>query len=374
VENLDFNLRAAARSADVSVRYRRAMLDARLLCRNMRMHDSARRRIIVVEDDAATRKLLQRQLETAGYEVAAYEDGRQALAGISELGSGVVLADWTMPVMDGLELCQAVRELEQLETLGQIYYILLTAKDSKEHTVTGLEAGANDYLTKPYHIGELLARIAVGERFLGLQRELLKRTIEYQKANAQLALLGRKLEELANTDALTGLATRRYVLDRFEEVWDVAERQSRPLSLIMLDIDSFKGVNDRYGHNAGDQVLRDVSEITRRLSGRPDLCGRIGGEELIIVCPDMTCEQAVRLAEEIRVAVSQRATICGQTVIAVTVSCGVAQMGAQIATSDELFKRVDAMMYAAKTHGRNQTWHLAPDGEPHAAKSHVATR
>jgi two-component system, cell cycle response regulator len=332
------------------------------------MQETSKQRVIVVEDDGAMRELLRRQLQQAGYDVAAYDDGRAALQPISRLGSGIILADWSMPEMDGLELCRVVRELEALQTLRSVYFILLTAHDSKDNVIEGLNAGANDYLTKPYHQGELLARIHVGERFLRLQEELLQRTIEYHKANAQLAVLTHKLEELANTDALTGLANRRCLFDRFAEVWELTARRGYPLSCLMLDLDRFKRINDTHGHDAGDLVLRNVAKVIRGTVAQPELCARFGGEEFVVLCPGVAAAEAVKLAETIRLAVAANPTTHNGTHVGMTVSCGVAERAANMAHPDALLRQADTLLYAAKQHGRNRTWMLDPAGAAHCAE------
>ncbi|MCK4343125.1 MAG: diguanylate cyclase [Phycisphaerae bacterium] len=333
------------------------------------MTESAKTQIIIVEDEFATRKLIQRQLERAGYRVIACGDGRAALEPISKMGSGIVLADWSMPEMDGLELCRTIRELERMQALTHIYFILLTAHNSKEQVIEGLKAGADDYLTKPYHAGELLARIQVGQRILRLQEELLQRNIEYQKANTQLALLTRKLEELANTDGLTGLASRRFLFERFNEVWDLAERYGHPFGCLMLDVDKFKKVNDTYGHDAGDAVLKEVARIIRETGRRPDMCGRIGGEEFVVLCPETARDGLVALAERIRQNVAAHTIVCDDIQIKVSISCGVAEKTPATPSPEELLKNADAMLYAAKGNGRNQTWVATGtgSGEPVAA-------
>ncbi len=326
------------------------------------MAEAARHRIFVVEDDVATRRLLQRQLERAGYPVEAFEDARTALDRIREAGASIVLADWSMPGMDGLELCRTLRELEQLHALGNNYILLVTAHGGKDHVVQGLEAGANDYLIKPYHAGELLARIRVGDRILQLQEDLLKRTMELHKANAQMALLAGKLEGLANTDALTGLGNRRRLFGCLNDAWEVSASSGEPLSAVMLDIDRFKGVNDSHGHAAGDQVLRHVADVIRRQSHRPDHCGRFGGEEFLLICAAQTVEQAGLLSEQIRLEIARDSAVYQGTAIPISLSGGVAGKDARTASPDGLVRAADAMLYAAKQHGRNQTWALGGDG------------
>lgn len=326
------------------------------------MKQPVRERIVVVDDDEPTRKLLRRQLERKGYRVETVEDGRSALNPINEMGIGIVVADWNMPNMSGLELCRAVRELEQMKAVQSIYFILLTAQDRKEDVIQGLKAGANDYLTKPYHEGELLARVQVGERVLRLQTELLQRNIEVQKANAKMALLAQRLEEQARTDSLTGLPNRRHLFQRFDELWAQSDREDTPLCCIMLDVDFFKTVNDTHGHAIGDAVLERIAEIARMTSRRPDLCGRVGGEEFLILCPAVPLAAAAELADQIRRSISEHPVDCEDVSVNVTVSCGVAQKTSAIPTPDKLFQAADALLYIAKQHGRNQTWLCGADG------------
>lgn len=333
---------------------------------------SPRQRVIVVDDDEATRKLVCRQLSAAGYTVSSFPDGRSALRPICEMGTGVVIADWAMPEMDGPELCRALRELHEMQALGNIYFIMLTAHNTKEKVVEGLEAGANDYLTKPYHHGELLARVQVGERMLCLQDEVVRHTVELQKANAGMALLNGRLEQLANTDVLTRLPNRRCLFTNFEEAWEQSGRGAQPLCCIMLDVDHFKRVNDVYGHAAGDQVLQTVAECIRRNARRPELCGRFGGEEFLLILPTLTLRQAVRLAEDLRCDVS-RSTICvGTETIRVSVSCGVAERQPEDQRPDDLIRQADQMLYMAKEHGRNQTWVAGADGTGRVARDLAA--
>jgi two-component system cell cycle response regulator len=319
--------------------------------------------MVIVDDDVLTRKLLQRQLQDAGYSVDAYPDGRSALQAICQMGSGIVVADWSMPVMDGLELCQATRELQDMRVLGNIHVIMLTAFDTKEKIVEGLAAGANDYLTKPYHLGELLARVKVGERVLRLQDELVHRNLEVQKANAQMAVLANKLEKMANIDTLTGLPNRRYLFERFNEAWCTAELEHQPLSCLMLDVDRFKRTNDTCGHAMGDQVLRRVADAIRQHTLQPELCGRFGGEEFVLIFPATSATVAAARADQLRTDISVASVSGRNGPISVTVSCGVAEKEVGTSCADDLIRNSDAMLYLAKEHGRNQTWLLDAAGQ-----------
>jgi len=326
------------------------------------MSDPATFRIIVVDDDPATCRLLQRQLEDAGYQVATYQSAQAALQPICDMNSGIVIVDWMMPGMTGPDLCRALTELQEMGALGQVHIILLSAHQDKEKVIEGLAAGAHDYLTKPYHLGELLARVKVGERMIRLQEQLLRRNVEVQKANAQMAVLAGRLESLANTDVLTQLPNRRAVFQVFEQAWEVAVRDNLPLCCVMIDIDRFKRVNDTHGHAVGDQVLVHVASIIRQHAPRPQLCGRIGGEEFVLILPATTPADAVALAERLREHVARTPAIVNDQRLSLTVSCGVAARTPQTAGPDELISDADGMLYAAKENGRNQTWVTAENG------------
>ncbi len=318
--------------------------------------------IVIVDDDVATCKLLERQLQSAGFAVQAFTNAASAIGGISGMSSGTVIADWHMPEMTGLELCQAVRGLQEMQAIGNIYFLLLTASDSKDEVVKGFEAGVDDYLTKPYHTGELLARVRAGQRILALQNELIDRNVEVQKANAQMALLANKLELLANTDVLTRLPNRRFLFGKFHEAWESAHKEGQPLSVLMMDIDRFKSVNDTYGHAVGDVVLKHVANVIRKHSRRPDLCGRFGGEEFVVVVPNANAAQAAELAENLRREVAAEPVECDGNAISTSISCGVSENVIAEEQPDDLIRHADSMLYLAKEHGRNQTWIHDPSG------------
>jgi diguanylate cyclase (GGDEF)-like protein len=313
-------------------------------------------RIVLADDDADACALLARQLQSAGYDVIACKNGRDALEAIQQETSCIVVADWVMPEMDGLELCRTVRALAEMQALSLVYFILLTARSDRDQIVAGLEAGADDYLTKPYHKQELLARVRAGERIYDLQTELVQRQIELAKVNSEFARLNQKLEELASTDTLTGLANRRHLFDRFAEAWALSNRNDQPLGCVMIDIDKFKSINDTYGHAAGDAILRALTATCRACLRRYDVLGRIGGEEFCVACPDTPLEGVARLAERICSAVAQTEFQHDGIVIPVTVSLGVSSRGPEYNGVDDLVRAADAMLYRAKQNGRNQVW------------------
>lgn len=312
------------------------------------------RRVLTVDDDPAALALLGRQLRAAGYEVASCSTGQAALTAITDAGADIVIADWLTPGLNGPALCRAVNELREKQAIGCLYVVLLAGGGDKEKLVQAFEAGADDFLSKPYDPDELLARIRAGERVLRLQDELIHRQLKLSKANAELAILNRELTKLANTDTLTDLPNRRSALLRFHDAWALARRRGRPLSCLMADVDRFKRINDTYGHSAGDLVLRRLAQIIRGRSRCYDICGRVGGEEFLVVCPEETTAGAAALAERLRLATEQEPFQTASERISVTISLGVATMRPAHTNPEALMTEADAMLYAAKQHGRNQ--------------------
>lgn len=302
--------------------------------------------IILAEDESLVRRLLARQLGQAGYKVTALDNGRQALDAIRAARDGIVIADWNMPEMDGLELCREVKRLREIHELGMVYFVLLTAHDQTSDVVRGLEAGADEYLKKPYEPQELLARIRAAERIVTLQAELLA-------ANEKLA-------RLANNDSLTGLPNRRHVLERMNEVWSLSKRAGRPLGCILMDVDRFKRINDTHGHAAGDEVLRYVARVIREELRAYDLCGRFGGEEFLVVCPETGLADTARVAERIRAALERSPADVGGAPWQVTISAGVAERSDDQDSPEALIAAADEQLYCAKRAGRNRVCAAEP--------------
>lgn len=323
--------------------------------------DAYRPHVIVAEDEPGTRALIMKQMRAAGYEVIPCENGREAIDRLKEIGAGIVVADWEMPGMDGLDCCRAVRELCELQVLGQVYFILLSANHEKDLVVQGFEAGADDFVVKPHHQAELIARVKAGERLLGLQNELVSRQREVAKFNAEVVILNRRLEKLANTDGLTGVWNRRYAFEQLQRTWSLAIRHDRPLSVIMLDIDRFKKVNDTHGHKTGDAVLVLVSALLSQQIRDEDFCGRFGGEEFLVVCPETETTEALQLGERLRSVVEACPVPIDNGELLVTISVGVAQRFARHSQVEDLIAEADEMLYRAKQNGRNQVWMATED-------------
>jgi two-component system cell cycle response regulator len=299
--------------------------------------------ILLAEDDPVTRMLMTRFLKKAGYEVDAVANGSQALDKMTKRYYPMLVTDWEMPEMDGVSLCKAVRNL-QLD--GYVYALLLTARDSKEHIIAGLEAGADDYLIKPVHEAELIARLNAGRRILNLEHSL-------RVANQRNRIL-------SITDALTGAHNRRYLMEQLPRELERCRRYAYPLSVLMCDIDHFKGINDAHGHAAGDDVLQQFAALAQKsIRTNSDWIARYGGEEFLIVLPETAYEGALFVAEKIRmlIAATPFATRSGDS--PVTASFGVASTGPNgpdIALKvDALIRTADECLYQSKQGGRNRT-------------------
>jgi two-component system, cell cycle response regulator len=299
--------------------------------------------ILLAEDDPVTRMLMTRFLKKAGYEVDAVSNGSEALDRMTARYYPMLVTDWEMPEMDGASLCKAVRNL-QLD--GYVYALLLTARDSKDNIIAGLEAGADDYLIKPVHEAELIARLNAGRRILNLEHSL-------RVANQRNRIL-------SITDALTGTYNRRYLMEQLPRELERCRRYGYPLSVLMCDIDYFKTINDAKGHAAGDEVLQQfAARAQKSIRSNSDWVARYGGEEFLIILPETGQAGAVTVAEKIRTvtAATPFATRTGDA--AVTASFGVASTGAQgpdIGLKvDALIRCADECLYRSKQAGRDRT-------------------
>jgi diguanylate cyclase (GGDEF)-like protein len=299
--------------------------------------------ILLAEDDPVTRMLMTRFLKKAGYEVDAVANGSEALDKMTKRYYPMLVTDWEMPEMDGVALCKAVRNM-QLD--GYVYALLLTARDAKEHIITGLEAGADDYLVKPVHEAELIARLNAGRRILNLEHSL-------RVANQRNRIL-------SITDALTGSYNRRYLMEQLPRELERCRRYGYPLSVIMSDVDHFKDINDARGHAAGDEVLQQfAARAQKSIRSNSDWVSRYGGEEFLIVLPETSHEGAMAVAEKIRTLIGSTpfATRAGDSMV--TASFGVASTGPtgpDIALKvDALIRIADECLYRSKQGGRNRT-------------------
>lgn len=316
------------------------------------------RRILIVDDDPSSLALLSRHLRTAGYAVLTAKNGAEAIRVLVNEGPKLVITDWTMPEMDGDELCRAIRAHDGISFA---YVIIVTAQEAAEdRLVEAFEAGADDYLCKPINPRELLARLRAGERIVDLQQELDSRSQEVHWYVAKMEITNSKLGEanadlnrMATTDVLTGLTNRREAMNQLSRQWISAERHGTPLACIAMDLDHFKCCNDDYGHAVGDMVLREVANALHKAARRDEFVCRTGGEEFLVLCPQSTEEMAWFGAERFRRAVEAKAVQHGDVAIRTTISVGVAERTPDMKTPDDLLRMADRALYAAKDAGRN---------------------
>ena len=316
-------------------------------------------RVLAVDDDPMALALLSKHLEDAGYRVVTARNGTEALRIMLEDGPPIVITDWMMPEMDGLDLCRAIRGHEAIPFA---YVIIVSAHETTEDAIVeAFDAGVDDYLTKPLKKRELLARLRGGRRIFTLQQELQRRTTEVHRANAEMAIANEKLGEaneqlnrLATTDELTGLFNRREAMARLKDLWSAVERRGAPLSCILMDIDRFKIFNDTHGHGVGDIVLKETAAAMSATTRSHEWVCRIGGEEFLVVCPDSARDQAVVAAERLRKAVEAHTVRTDDLELGVTISAGVAERTPAMTRPDDLLRAADDALYDAKRRGRNR--------------------
>ena len=295
-------------------------------------------KVLVADDSRIYRKLVEQTLSEKQYSVLFAKNGQEAIDLFSEHQPSLVITDWMMPDLTGIELCERIRNHSRN---SYTYIIILTGITEKNELVKGLAAGADDYLTKPFHSNELLARVGVGRRIVELHRQL----------EAKNSLL----QELALTDSLTGLPNRRAIEDWATRQLSGAIRYGFSFLVVLADLDHFKSVNDTYGHDAGDTVLKKFAEILKANSRRSDICGRIGGEEFLFVLTHTTQDNAKIVIERIRAELQAAKFDFDGTSLTVTASFGLASFDtSQPADFNRLVTQADVALYAAKRAGRNR--------------------
>jgi len=302
-------------------------------------------KILIADDSVVSRRLLEATLRKWGYDVVAVSDGAEALE-ILEQPNAPLLAilDWVMPGFTGPEVCARIR---QRDCEPYTYILLLTSKSDKEDLIQGMEAGADDYLTKPFDQHELKVRIRAGTRLVDLQ--------------AQLLAAREALREQATIDSLTHLWNRNSILEILARELARAAREQRPLGLVMADLDHFKSVNDSYGHQSGDVILVEAARRMQKGMREYDSIGRYGGEEFLILLPG--CEEAdsFNQAERLRKAISQvEMPLAGGGTLPVTACFGVTTaLPGEAWTAESLVRIADQALYLAKKRGRNRVEFLA---------------
>jgi len=309
---------------------------------------------LVVDDSAVYRKLIGDHLRGWGFGVTLAETGSEAW-GILEQPDApkLVLLDWVLPDLDGIELCQRIR---QAGSSGPyVYVILLTSKEGHQNMLEAMQAGADDYLMKPFDELELKARLLVGKRILDLQEELVSARESMRRA--------------ATHDSLTGLMNRGEIVGMLVRELERARREHKPVGVILGDVDNFKRVNDTLGHLFGDEALREVGRRLRAQLRVYDGVGRYGGEEFLLILPNCDLPNALARANELRETVASTPVVCSGEERLITMSMGVAVSDCDGKNEVEmLLNRADAGLYAAKESGRNRIEHFTPAAKKAAAR------
>ena len=289
-------------------------------------------RILIADDDEVSRCKLEALLSKWGYEVISVEDGTSAWEALQrENAPRLTILDWMMPGLDGSEIC---RQLRQSNEGAYVYVLLLTSRVGKEDIVAGMEAGADDYLSKPFDAQELKVRIRAGQRIVDLEEALRVQ---------------------ATHDALTGVWNHGAIIDMLQLELVRGEREGASTSTIMVDLDHFKRVNDTYGHLTGDAVLQEAVQRMSHVLRRSDVLGRYGGEEFLVLLPGCEAPDAQALAERLRRCIACKPVTTSIGEVSVTISLGVTTTGpGESMGVAAVLQRVDGALYQAKREGRNR--------------------
>lgn len=299
--------------------------------------------ILIVDDSLVNLKVVGSILQQIGYSTALAHSGAQAMEQLNRVKPDLVLLDLMMPDMDGLEFCEL---LKANRDNSDVSIIFLTASQDRAHLLQAFEQGACDYVTKPFNRPELAARVKT--------HLMLKHTVN------ELKLALGQMEQLAKTDGLTGLLNRRSLFEAAEQEFLRAQRYSRPLSILMLDIDHFKRINDTYGHQIGDRVIQQVADVLKAALRQVDITGRYGGEEFVVVLPETDLHQSIEVAERLRYLIDSLSTSTVLGELRITASVGVAVRRDQVRSIEEMLNQADKALYQAKTAGRN-TWVISTE-------------
>ncbi len=304
-------------------------------------------KLLLVDDEPGILRLLSRWLANAGYSVRVATDGRDAVAAIEQECPDLVITDWEMPRMDGLELC---RHLRQMELPHYVYTIFLSVRTGPDESVYALDLGADDFVAKPVRQGELLARVRAGARLMALER---------------------RLSQLTSSDPLTGLLTQRAFYECLDKEWQRAERHELSLSCVMIDLDLFRRVNEAHGHAMGDRVLKAVAQMLSETCRRSDFLCRYGGEEFAVLLPETGGDNASVWAERVRRRMAGLDFGAGGKRVSITASFGVAEKNESHRTEGALVDQAAQALSCAKRWGRDRVIRIesvaneeAPSSEP----------
>jgi diguanylate cyclase (GGDEF)-like protein len=302
-------------------------------------------KVLIAEDEPVSRRMIESLLRRWEYEVITAQDGFEALQILQQADAPkLAVVDWLMPGVDGIQLCQKIREVK---SDSYTYVLLLTGKHTQKDVIVGLEAGADDYLIKPYDPIELRMRLRTGKRILHLMNQLVTSREAFRS--------------LAAHDGLTGLLNHTAILEMLNAELNRAERDGSSVGVLLFDIDHFKSTNDTYGHLTGDHVLTEIAHLVRSMTRPYDAVGRYGGEEFLVILPGCDELTAISHAERLRMAIT-RASVKAteEQEISITASFGVTVAERDLSPSvDALIQTADTALYEAKDAGRNRVKFLA---------------
>ncbi|OEH85395.1 hypothetical protein BHU72_04715 [Desulfuribacillus stibiiarsenatis] len=311
--------------------------------------------ILVIDDCKDSLQLIKAYLKDfMEEEIVTAVSAREGMELLSD-EIGLILLDVVMPDKDGITAC---KEIKTIADYTDIPILIITQNNDLETLEKAFQAGASDFIRKPFHKLELRARVSA---FLKLSREMKHRKLREQELvslNQELYEKNELLKQLSMIDGLTGIANRRYFNECLDREWKLAVRNHTPLSVVIFDVDHFKDYNDQYGHQSGDEVLKNVAAAAVNVIKRPtDIIARYGGEEFVVILPETTCDGGYHVAETIRKEIiglnicHEKSSVCES----LTVSVGVAEIGKHGDTMDCLIERADKALYQAKQLGRNRT-------------------
>ncbi|WP_300443349.1 diguanylate cyclase [Zoogloea sp.] len=309
-------------------------------------------RVLLVEDEPTSRMLLEAQLiSLTGPEVHSASNGEEALALALKLQPHIIVTDRVMPVMDGIALSRALRATDWGQSM---YVLMLTGVDTEEEIVEAFEAGVDDYVTKPVNLRALSARMRAALHYVQLLEAWERDRAQLKQFASELAISNRKLEHLALTDLLTGLPNRRAGMATLSQAWSAATRSRQGMSVMMVDIDRFKSINDTHGHAVGDRVLADVARLLRASARNDDHVIRLGGEEFLVICQNTDLRSTLEAAERLRRKVAAASIEAGRALLHVSISIGVASRESTMPDPDSMLAAADQALYAAKQGGRDR--------------------
>jgi diguanylate cyclase (GGDEF)-like protein len=315
--------------------------------------DPASLRVLLVDDDPSTRVMMEGLLSRIlGHTVHTATNGEEALALAVQTMPQVVVTDWVMPAMDGLEFCQTLRASSWGQTM---YVIMLTGVENEDEIVNAFEAGVDDYVTKPVNVRALRARLRAAWHYVRLLEAWERDRAKLNQFAAELAISNRRLEHTAQTDMLTELPNRRFGMNALAQAWQASCRHGQPMAVMLIDIDRFKDINDTYGHAFGDIVLKAVGRTILSSARKDDSVCRLGGEEFLVICRNTDLHAVFDTAERLRKVIESLEIQIGDTCVHIEVSIGVACRETEMTREDALVDAADKALYAAKNSGRNRS-------------------